>query len=76
MTETKSKRKEELPRPEAVRDKDVLSPEELATVLGCGRTFSYGLLARGEIPSFKLGTLRRVRRSDVDRYIEQQVATH
>ena len=52
----------------------LLSPEQLADYLGCGRTYVYGLLARGEIPSFKLGKLRRVRQVDVDAYVGQQLA--
>lgn len=49
----------------------MLSPEELATYLGCGRTFVYHLLANGSIPSVKLGRLRRVRRVDADAFIER-----
>jgi excisionase family DNA binding protein len=74
VTETKTKRKEELPSPEEVRDKEVLSPEELATVLGCGRTIAYRILAEKHIRSFRVGRLRRVRRADVDTYIEQRLA--
>jgi excisionase family DNA binding protein len=50
--------------------KDVMSPEELAEYLGCGRTYAYGLLKDGQIRSFKLGRLRRIRRQDVERYLE------
>lgn len=49
----------------------MLSPEELAVYLGCGRTYAYSLLAGGSIPSIKLGRLRRVRRSDADAFIER-----
>ena len=52
---------------------ELLSPEQLADYLGCGRTYVYGLLARGEIPSFKLGKLRRVRRADVDVFVEERM---
>ena len=53
--------------------RELLSPEQLADYLGCGRTFAYELLAgpNPAIPSFKIGRLRRVRRVDVDRYVEQ-----
>jgi excisionase family DNA binding protein len=74
VTQTKTKRKEELPSPEEVRDKEVLSPEELATVLGCGRTMAYRILAEKRIRSFRVGRLRRVRRSDINSYIKQQLA--
>jgi excisionase family DNA binding protein len=50
--------------------KDVMSPEELAEYLGCGRIYAYGLLKDGQIRSFKLGRLRRIRRQDVERYLE------
>jgi len=54
--------------------KELLNPEELAEVLGCGRTYAYHLLATQAIPSFKLGKLRRIRRRDVERFIEEQAA--
>jgi excisionase family DNA binding protein len=46
-----------------------LSPEELAKYLGCGRSHAYKLLRYGEIPSFKLGRLRKVLRSDAEEYL-------
>lgn len=54
--------------------KELLSPEELAEVLGCGRTYAYQLLRNQAIPSFKLGKLRKVRRQDIARFIEEQTA--
>ena len=56
-----------------VTDREVLSPEELAEFLGCGRTYAYKLLARGEIRSFKIGRLRRIRRQDVERYLQTRL---
>lgn len=55
--------------------RDLLSPEQLAEYLGCGRTYAYSLLAGPSpaIRSFKLGRLRRVRRVDVDRYVERRL---
>ncbi len=61
------------PTPAEVANKDLLTPEELAVVLGCGRTMAYQLIAEREIPSLKIGRLRRVRRSDVDSYVERQI---
>jgi excisionase family DNA binding protein len=52
----------------------VLSPEQLAQYLGIGRTFAYQLLAKKRIPSFTIGKLRRVRKADVDRYIEERLS--
>ena len=51
----------------------LLSPEQLANYLGIGRTFAYQLLAQKYIPSFTIGKLRRVRKADVDRYIEERL---
>ena len=62
-----------LPSPEEVRAKETLSPEEMAIVLGCGRTTAYRLLKDSEVPSFTIGRLRRVRRADVERYIAGRV---
>ena len=64
---------QKLPSPEEVRAKETLSPEELVVVLGCGRTLAYRILANSEIPSFGIGRLRRVRRVDVERYLEARV---
>lgn len=50
---------------------EILTPEQAAQHLNCGRSFLYFLLRVGAIPSFKVGKLRRVRRSDVDAYIEK-----
>ncbi len=53
--------------------KAVLSPEELAEFLGVGRTTAYGLLRTGEIPSFTIGRLRRVRRRDAEDFMEERI---
>ena len=52
--------------------RELLSPEEMAEALGCGRTYAYQLLSRGVVPSFKLGKLRKVRRRDVELFIEER----
>jgi excisionase family DNA binding protein len=70
---TTKRRAKVLPSPEEVRTKETLSPEEMAVVLGCGRTMAYRILANSEIPSFTLGRLRRVRRVDVERYMAERV---
>ena len=66
--------RKKMPTPADVRDKEVLSPEELAVVLGCGKTLARQLLAEKVIPSFKVGKLRRVRRADVSEFIERQLS--
>lgn len=52
--------------------RDILNPEQLAEYLGIGRTSAYSLLARPNpaIPSFKIGSRRRVLRVDVELYIQ------
>ena len=51
----------------------LLSPEQVAERLGIGRTFTYKLLAEKRIPSFTIGKLRRVRQSDLDRYVQEHL---
>ena len=51
----------------------LLSPRELSGLLGLGRTSVYSLLTTGEIPSVRIGRLRRVRREDLDRFIEERL---
>jgi excisionase family DNA binding protein len=48
----------------------LMSPEELQSFLGVSRTYAYGLLSSGTLPSIRIGKLRRVRRSDVDAFLE------
>ena len=55
--------------------RELLTPEQLAEHLGCGRTYAYGLLAgpNPAIRSFKIGRLRRIRRQDVDSYVAERL---
>lgn len=52
---------------------DIISAEELGQWLMLGRTRTWELLARGEIPSVKIGRLRRIRKADVERYLAARV---
>ncbi len=54
----------------AEQTKRLLSAEELARELGVGRTTAYALLWSGQIPSMKIGRLRKVRREDVQAFID------
>ncbi len=72
-TEKGNKQAKGVPRPEEVRGKETLSPEEMAVVLGCGRSTAFRILADSEIPSFRIGRLRRVRRVDVEHYIADRL---
>ncbi len=54
----------------ATQTEYLMSPEELSKFLGLGRTYTYKLLSSGVIPSVRIGRLRKVRRSDVDKFVE------
>ena len=58
---------------QAKETKRLLSADELARELGVGRTSAYSLLWSGTIPSMKLGRLRKVRREDLEAYIEARM---
>ena len=47
----------------------LLSPEQVAERLSCGRSYVFQLLARGDIASVKVGRLRRVPETAVQDYI-------
>jgi excisionase family DNA binding protein len=65
-----------LPSPEEVSKKETLTPEDVAVLVGCKRTTAYKLLAEGAIPSYLVGRLRRVRRADVERFIEGRISAN
>ncbi len=49
-----------------------LTVEETATRLGIGRSLAYMMIQRGEIPSVKLGKLRRVPVAALDEWLREQ----
>ncbi len=54
----------------------LVSIEEVARLLGLGRSTAYGLVMSGELPSVKIGRSRRVRRTAVTAFVtslEEQV---
>jgi excisionase family DNA binding protein len=63
-----------LPNPAAVRGKETLTVEDVAVLIGCGRTVAYRLVADGSLPSYRIGRLRRVRRTDVENFIDSRVS--
>ncbi len=69
--DTKSRKRSSL---QGSGSEKLLSPEQLAQYLGIKRTFTYQLLAEKRIPSFTIGKLRRVRKADVDRYVEERLS--
>jgi excisionase family DNA binding protein len=51
--------------------KRLLKATEVAELLQVSRAHAYNLMRRGEIPSVRMGGAVRVRRSDLDEFIEQ-----
>lgn len=51
--------------------KEWFTTDELIRWLGLGRTKTYELLRAGEIPSYKIGRVRRIRRGDVEAWLER-----
>ncbi len=49
-----------------------ITPEELQEWLKIKRTKCYELLGRKEIPSYKVGRLRRIKKADVLQWLESQ----
>jgi excisionase family DNA binding protein len=47
----------------------LLTVEEAARCLGVGRTYMFQLISRGEVPSVRLGKLRRVKPEDLEAYV-------
>lgn len=48
----------------------LLDVREVALLLGCGRTYVYGMIQRGELPVVKLGRLTRIPRRAVEHLAE------
>jgi excisionase family DNA binding protein len=57
-------------RPEERRGMDLLSIPEVCQELGMGKSWVYRALKSGEIPSIKLGRTIKVKRADLDGYLE------
>ena len=47
----------------------LLSPEQVAQILGIGRTFVFALIANGRLKSIKLGRRRLIPRAEVEAFI-------
>jgi len=56
-----------------VEGKLLLSPEETCNALGVRRSTLFKMLEAGEIPSIKVGRLRRIPVEGLRRYVERQV---
>ncbi len=51
----------------------LLKPEDVASTLSLAKSTVYKLLQVGDIPSIKIGRSVRVRPTDLDDFIEQQL---
>ena len=50
----------------------LLSISEVCRELGMGKSWVYGRIKSGEIPSIKLGHNTKVKRSDLEQYVQRQ----
>jgi excisionase family DNA binding protein len=50
----------------------LLSPEQVAQILGIGRTFVFALIANGRLKSLKLGRRRLIPRDEVEAFIDSE----
>jgi excisionase family DNA binding protein len=58
-------------RPQGMQGLNLLSIPELCQQLGMGKSWVYRRLRSGEIPSVKLGRSIKVKREDLEEYLEQ-----
>ncbi len=54
---------------------ELLTLEELAKYLKISKHTLYKMLEKGEIPAFKIANQWRFKKSDIDKWIEQQRKT-
>jgi excisionase family DNA binding protein len=66
------RRTDDTPRSETL-ERLLLTTEEAALVLGISRAKLYPMLMRKEIPSLRIGGLRRVPVSALQRYVEERL---
>ena len=59
-------------RPESRKGLELLSLAEVCQELGMGKSWVYRRLKSGEIPSVKLGHNIKVKREDLEQYLEAQ----
>ena len=55
-------------------EKLLLNVNEVASLLGCGRTYVYGMIQRGELPVVKLGRLTRIPATSVADMVTRAMA--
>lgn len=62
-----------LPRQLQPTDK-LLKAVEVAQRLNISKAFAYQLMLRGDIPTVKIGSARRVKEADLINYIQQNIS--
>ena len=58
------------PTSNVTTSEELLTVEQVQELLKVGRTFAYSLVRSGELPSYRVGRLIRIRRRDVERWLE------
>lgn len=58
---------------EASKSKQLLTALQVAVRLNISKPFAYKLMASGDLPSVKIGSARRVRPEDLEKYIEDNL---
>jgi excisionase family DNA binding protein len=61
------------PSTQATETEYLMSPDEVRQHLGLSRAYTYHLLATGVIPCVRIGRLRKVRRRDLEEFIEARL---
>jgi excisionase family DNA binding protein len=54
--------------------KSLLKATEVAKILNVSRAMAYQLMQRGEIRTVSIGSAKRVRREDLERYIQENLS--
>jgi excisionase family DNA binding protein len=54
-------------------EESLLRSGEVAEILKVSISMAYSLMRRGDIPTVRIGSSVRVRKGDLDRYIEENV---
>src|SRR5215217_9419694 len=62
--------KQQVRQPQERRDQDLFSVMEVCHELGKSKTWVHHLIKSGEIPSIRLGNNIKVRRKDLEEYLE------
>lgn len=55
-----------------VSNDEIMTIKELAEYLKIAEKTAYRFVSEGKIPGFKVGSARRFRKAEIDRWIEQQ----